>query len=124
MGEGGIKEKQKFPKKVMVWLGVYSKSITSLVIFEQDTVDHTRYIEEVLRVALEYGDKTFGEDWTFQHDGAMSHIHHLTQQWFRSHFPSFIDKDCWPPTSPDLNPLYYCIWDELALNLHKKGFDS
>ncbi|CAF2023986.1 unnamed protein product, partial [Rotaria magnacalcarata] len=23
-------------------------------------------------------------------------------------------KDCWPPNSPDLNPLDYSIWDELA----------
>lgn len=29
-------------------------------------------------------------------------------------FPSFIDKDHWPPNSPDLNPLDYCIWDEFA----------
>ncbi|CAF2192473.1 unnamed protein product [Rotaria magnacalcarata] len=31
-----------------------------------------------------------------------------------THFPCFIDKDHWPPSSPDLNPLDYCIWDELA----------
>jgi hypothetical protein len=118
---GGIKGKQKFPKKVMVWLGACFKVITPLVIFEQGTVDHTRYIEEVLLVALEYGDKTFGDDWTFQKDGVMPHTHHLTQQWCRSHFPSFIDKDRWPPNSPDLNPLGYCIWDELAngMNWHR-----
>ena len=26
----------------------------------------------------------------------------------------FIDKDHWPSNSPDLNPLDYSIWDELA----------
>ncbi len=26
----------------------------------------------------------------------------------------FIDKNNWPPNSPDLNPLDYCIWDEFA----------
>ena len=44
----------------------------------------------------------------------MPHVHHLTQQWCRDNFPSFIDKDHWPPNSPDLNPLDYSIWDELA----------
>lgn len=111
---GGTMEKRKFPQKVMVWLGACSKGITPIVIFDDGTVDHAQYIEKVLPVALEYGNKTFGNDWTFQQDGARPHTHHLTQQWCRDHFPSFIDKDHWPPNSPDLNPLDYCIWDELA----------
>ncbi|CAM4980305.1 unnamed protein product [Rotaria socialis] len=73
---GGIKEKRKFPQKAMVWLGVCSKGITPLVIFDEGTVDHACYIEKVLPVALKY--------------------------------------DRWPPNSPDLNPLDYSIWDELA----------
>jgi hypothetical protein len=32
----------------------------------------------------------------------------------RDNFPAFIDKDHWPPNSPDLNPLDYCIWDEFV----------
>ncbi|CAF2157480.1 unnamed protein product [Rotaria magnacalcarata] len=99
---------------VMVWLGVCSQGISPLVIFEEGTVDHARYIEEVLPVALEYGTKIYGDDWIFQQDGAKPHIHHLTQQWCRDNFPSFIDKDHWPPNSPNLNPLDYCIWDEFV----------
>jgi hypothetical protein len=30
------------------------------------------------------------------------------------YFPSFIDKDHWPPNSPDLNPLDYSIWDKFV----------
>ena len=37
-----------------------------------------------------------------------------TQDWCRIHLPCFIDKDHWPPNSPDLNPLDYCIWDEFV----------
>jgi len=29
-------------------------------------------------------------------------------------FPAFIDKDHWPPNSPDLNPLDYGVWDEFV----------
>ncbi|CAF4904323.1 unnamed protein product, partial [Rotaria socialis] len=47
-------------------------------------------------------------------DGAKPHSHHLTQQWCRDNFPSFIGKDRWPPNSPDLSPLDYSIWDELV----------
>ncbi|CAM2726997.1 unnamed protein product [Rotaria socialis] len=55
----------------------------------------------------------FGSDWTFQQDGARSHIHHLTQGWCRKHFPPFPDQYEWPPNSPDLNSLDYCIWTDL-----------
>jgi len=112
--KGGIKVEQKFPQKVMVWLGVCSKGVTPLVTFDQGIVDHVEYIQNVFPVALEYGNTTFGKHWTFQQDGAKPHVHHLTQKWCRDHFPSFIDKNHWPPNSPDLNPLDYCIWDEFA----------
>jgi hypothetical protein len=112
--KGGIKMRRKFPQKVMVWLGVCSKGVAPLVIFDQGTVDHAVYIQKFLPIALKYGNETFGEHRAFQQDGAKPHIHHLTQKWCRDHFPSFIDKDHWPPNSPDLNPLDYCILDEFA----------
>ena len=40
--------------------------------------------------------------------------HHLTQQWCRENFPSFLDNDCCLRNSPDLNPLDHSIWDELV----------
>ena len=66
---GGIKQKMKFPQKVMVWFGVRSQDISPLVIFEHGIGDHARYVEEVLLVALTSGTKIYGDDWTFQQDG-------------------------------------------------------
>jgi hypothetical protein len=100
-------------QKVMVWLGVCSKGVTPLVIFDQGTVDRAGYIQKVLPIALKYGSKTFGKHLTFQQDGAKPHVHHLAQKRCRDNFLSFVDKDHWPPNSPDLNSLDYCIWDEL-----------
>ena len=80
-----------------------------MVIFYQGTVDHARYIDDVPPVALEYGNKTFGEHWIYQQDGAKPHIHHLTQKRCLDNFPSSIDKDHCALNSPDLNPLDYCI---------------
>ena len=109
---GGIKQRRKFPERVMVWLGVCSKGVSPLVIFENGTVNHERYIEEVLSVAKKYGNKVFGENWIFQQDGARAHTHRLTQQWCQDNFPDFIPKERWPPNSPDLNPLDFSIWEE------------
>lgn len=111
---GAVKQRRQFPQKIMVWLAVCSKGVSPLFIFKEGTVDHDRYIREVLPVALKYGNETLGSHWTFQQDGAKPHTHHLTQQWCENNFPSFINKDQWPPSSPDLNPLDYAIWDELA----------
>lgn len=60
--KGGIKQKQKFPQKVMVWLGACSKGLSPLVVFEKGTIDHAVYIEKVLPVALKYGNDVLGND--------------------------------------------------------------
>ena len=65
----------------MVWLGVCSKGVSPLVIFESDRLDHDRYIKKVLPVALKCGNDMFGDDWTFQQDGARPHIHQKSQEW-------------------------------------------
>jgi hypothetical protein len=41
----------------MVWLGAGSLGLTPLIIPDKGTVDHQRYISEVLQVALKYGGK-------------------------------------------------------------------
>ena len=98
----------------MVWLGVCTKDVFPLVIFESDTLDHDRYIKEVLPVALTYDNDMFGGDWTFQQDGAKAHVHEKSQESYAKNFHSFIDKDHWPLNSPDLYPLDYCVWNEIA----------
>ena len=60
--QGGIRRKCKFPQKVMVCLGICSKGVSPLVIFETDKLDHDRYIRDVLSVALKYVNDTFGDD--------------------------------------------------------------
>ena len=115
--KNGIRQTRKFPMKVMVWLAVCSKGVSPLIVFEKGTVDHNRYIREVLPVALQYSNATFGGHWTFQQDGATPHTHKETQAWCAKHFPSFIDKEHWPPNSPDMNPLDYSIWDEFASHI-------
>ncbi|CAF1292173.1 unnamed protein product [Didymodactylos carnosus] len=49
--KSGIKQQQQFPQKVMVWLDVCFKSVSPMVIFEEGTLDHERYIKEILPVA-------------------------------------------------------------------------
>ena len=64
----------------MEWLGVCGEGLTSPVILEDGTMDAERYIEEILPVALKCGNKMLGNNWTYQQDGARSHIHSLSQK--------------------------------------------
>ena len=50
---------------------------------------------------------------TFQQDGAPCHTAKMTQKWYQANLSGFIPKDCWPPVSPDLNPLDYFVWSYL-----------
>ena len=68
--KGGRKQKRKFSQKVMIWLGVCSNGVRSLIILDKGTIDHGRYIREVLPVAIKYGNKVFADDWTYQQDNA------------------------------------------------------
>src|SRR6218665_3798371 len=46
----------------------------------------------------------------FQQDGAPAHTARVTQDWLHANCPEIIEKDRWPPNSPDLNPLDYHVW--------------
>lgn len=54
-----------------------------------------------------------GAEWTFQQDSAPSHKAVVNQNWLKKHVPNFISVEEWPPASPDLNPMDYCIWSLL-----------
>ena len=53
----------------------------------------------------------------FQQDGATSHTSNKAQNWCRKNFDEFLDKDHWPPNSPDLSPLDYFYWNEVQRNM-------
>ena len=97
-----------------LWYGLEHapKNYPPLIIFEEATVYHDRYIQKVLPVTLKFRNDMFGNSWMFQQGGGKPHIHERTQDWCRTHLPCLIDKDHWPPNSPDFNPLDYYIWDE------------
>src|SRR6218665_629353 len=46
----------------------------------------------------------------FQQDGAPAHTARVTQEWLHANCPEIIEKDRWPPNSPDLHPPDYNVW--------------
>ncbi len=50
----------------------------------------------------------------FQQDGATPHKANIVQSWLGSKFgKKFLDKEKWPPRSPDLNPCDFFLWGYL-----------
>jgi hypothetical protein len=112
--KGGLHRKTQHPVRVMVWLGACHQGVTRPVIIENGTVNANRYIAEILPVALKDGRKLLGNEFTFQQDGASPHRDAKTQSWCKNHFSDFWPYGRWPPNSPDLNPLDYCVWSEFG----------
>ncbi len=50
----------------------------------------------------------------FQQDGAPAHTAGATQEFLRQEGFSFWSKEIWLPSSPDLSPLDFAIWDAVA----------
>ena len=69
--------------KMKIFLKSYDMARSLLK--KSSTIDYSgqrydRYIREVLPVAIKYGNKVFGDDWTYQQDNATLHTHNLTQE--------------------------------------------
>ena len=46
------------------------------------------------------------------------------QEWCVNNFPSFIERDRWPPNNPDLNLSDYWLWNELGKTIIWNGITS
>ena len=68
------------------------------------------YVNNLLPKLVEDCETLMPDSYTFQQDGAPAHTSHRAQLWLEQQMPDFINKDNWPPNSPDLNPLDYYVW--------------
>ena len=93
---------------VMVSAGVSFEGKKSLhFVDEKAKVNADYYVNQLLPTLLDDCHQLLGQRFIFQHAAK------VTQQWLAAHCPDFIDKDCWPPNSPDINPLDYHVWGSM-----------
>jgi len=64
----------------------------------------------------------------FHHDGTPSHYTRHVMQHFNDTFRNrWIGRDStinWPPRSPDLNPLDFCLWGLVKSEVYRKKADT
>ena len=74
-----------------------------------------------IKIALPWLLKSIGSNYIFTQDGAPSHTSNLTQQWCKDNFSHFVNKNEWPPSSPDINPMDFSIWSILESKVSSKN---
>jgi len=110
-----LKPRKHFTKSVMVSVVVSKLGKTSLVFVQSGAkVNSAYYCDHVLKNGLLPDIRRLsGNNFTFQQDGAPSHISKHTVAFLQKSVPDFIEPSNWPPNSPDLNPADYSIWGAL-----------
>ena len=104
------------PASVMVWAGATSKGLKTPLIFIEEGVkiNQTVYRRMLEEKVLPWVQEVVGEQGvTLQQDGATSHMANSVQAWCRCNFKGFWEKELWPPSSPDLNPMDFGLWSIL-----------
>ncbi|KAI6659697.1 hypothetical protein LOD99_14622 [Oopsacas minuta] len=107
-----IKLTQK-PTSVMVWGAITSDGRTPVVFIDKGVIINKEvYVESTLENALKpWAGKRFnGAHWVSQQDSALSHKAKMTSEWLKLNVPEFISTEEWPTSSPDLNPMDFCIY--------------
>lgn len=105
---------------VMVWGAICERGKLPLVFIDRGVkINQKYYLEEVLQKnLLPEAQKLFGDEYyCFQQDGAPAHTANSVQAWCAANLTDFIPKEDWPPSSPDLNPLDFCIWGYMLSSL-------
>ena len=116
------REQSGFPKQIMVSVAVSKAGKTSVLFVEPGAKVNANYYTTVLlnKMVPQMNRLTRGEDYLFMQDGARSHTAKLTLANLgkRKHL-KLLEPHQWPPNSPDLNPVDYCIWGILETNVYR-----
>ena len=115
------------PASIMVWAGVSAKGKTTLVFVPQGCkINAQTYEEHILEPVVKNlrRDMFQGGQFLFQQDGAPAHTFRRAQEWLRNNVPDFLAKKEWPPSSPDLNPMDFCVWSVLEKNMCRNSHST
>lgn len=117
----------KFQRRfsVNVWCGIVDDELIGPFILENRLVAETymEFLRNELFTSLENTPLLTRMNMYFQHDGAPPHTAHRVREFLNEHFAGKLigagGVINWPPRSPDLTPLDYCIWGWMKSEVYK-----
>lgn len=121
----GYHTTEKWPLKVMVWVGITWNGPTEVVVLPKgQTFDSDFYVANVIPVIKRCGERLVGKGLILQQDGANPHTSRQSTEALQEEGIDFIPEKHWPPNSPDLNPVDYFFWNEVEERMPKRKFTS
>ena len=106
-------------QKILVWCAISVNRVFGPYYFENSVNQHN-YLEMLKNFFWPKMLKTADyQKYYFQQDGAKPHTALSVQNWLKGKFgQKLIDKDLWPPRSPDLNPCDFFLWGHLKSRVY------
>lgn len=118
-------ERPLHDEKVLVWCAISCGQAYGPYFF-QESVNQHNYLE-MLRDFFwkRHCQVSNFQKYYFAQDGATPHTANIVQKYLKSKFSNrFIDKEKWPPRSPDLNPCDFFLWGYLKARVYNPIPDS
>ena len=121
-------ERSGFPMSLMVSVAVSKVGKSSIFFVEPGAkVNGAYYREKLLASMIPEMDRLTGyQPYVFMQDGAQSHTANETIRFLnQQRYLTLLQPNMWPPNSPDLNPVDYCVWSALERNVYRgRRFES
>jgi hypothetical protein len=113
-------EREKFAPHIMVSAGVcFGGKGRVHFVDDKAKVNAAYYVGRLLPELIADCKRLLPAGFIFQQDGAPAQTARVAQDWLQANCSGFIEKDQWPPNSPDLNPLDYHVWGTMLEKYHK-----
>ena len=121
-----FKSKEKFPKKILVWMAISSKGVSKPYIGSVGgpAIDGDRYIKECLTRLAKFIKEYHGDDNViFWPDLASSHYSKKAIDWLQTNKIDFVPKETNPPNVPKARPIED-LWAILAGKVYEGGWEA
>ena len=104
---------------LMVSVAVSKVGKSSIFFVEPGEVSSAYYREKLLASMIPEIDRLTGyQPYVFMQDGARSHTANETVRFMnQQRYSALLQPNMWPPNSPDLNAVDYCVWSALERNV-------
>ena len=115
-------ERSGFPMSLMVSVAVSKVGKSSIFFVEPGAkVNGAYYREKLLASMIPEMDRLTGyQPYMFMQDEARSHTANETVRFLnQQRYLTLLQPIMWPPNSPDLNPVDYCVWSALERNVYR-----
>ena len=114
-------ERSGFPMSLMVSVAVSKVGKSSTFFVEPGAkVNGAHYRKKLLASMIPEMDRLTGyQPYVFMQDGTRFHTSNETVRFLnQQRYLTLLQPNMWPPTSPALNPVDYCVWSALKRNVY------